>query len=159
MFRYIKAMSFDRQTAVEKLSSLSPRIVEHVALCVIYGNSYPSYRHWIEDELATWLYRANNVYLKNNKKLKSKDYISSLFRCFGSSNYDAGWNIDSIYAECRDVSSPYPAAAISQITYDMMEVACSRISEEFSMILSTKNTLTKEDIVEKLHEILDPLCE
>lgn len=152
-------MSFDRKKVVSRLESFSKRIVEHVAMCILYTSNYPSYRHWVEDEISTWILEANEMTVRGNKRLKCSDYADLLFGEFGDSKTDARLNLRMQYAVARDKNPPYPEVVITPSKIEKMFKACYQITSYFSKALATNNNLTKGEIVNKIHSILDPLCE
>lgn len=63
-------MAFDRQTAKNKVTSLSPLIFDHLLKLWVL-NSPQTANHWYS-EIDSWLNQIDNIYLKSSKKKPSK---------------------------------------------------------------------------------------
>lgn len=157
---YILGMAFTRKQAIQRLQSFSKQILEHVSKCILYGDvvNKNKYDHWIEDEIGTWIYDSHLLETKNKRGLKFKDYQENLFGEFGTSLVDAKINLDLQYSADRKSANPYPKINISRSIVENMYIVCNTISETFSKMLSENTDLTKAEIVEKLHQILDTYC-
>lgn len=162
MKRWIKVkediwgMSMELGKAKKKIDSLSDIILEHVCKCVLYRNKTNDYRHWIYDEIATWISYINDVTIKPaNKKMKAKDYANHLFGGFGDSYADARLNLNLEYNRCRKAKEQYPEVEITHdMITDMVNIS-NQLTSEFSELLSSNNDLTKEEIGNRVRNILD----
>lgn len=158
---YIQAMSLDKHKLINKLDSWSEEITEHVAKCVMYGTTLgeSKYNHWIEHEIATWICDANDFTCKhNNKKLKPRDYEDHLFGYLGDSIAEARANLHGLQLHNKKFYESYPYIEVDDDMIRKMFDASQQILAQFVPILSSKNSLTKDDIQSILHNILDPIC-
>lgn len=166
MKRYIKsssifAMAIEKDKLEQRMRSWSDLIVEHLAKCAMYGDTLPGnkYNHWIEHELATWLSDTNDSICKhNNKKLKPSQYESILFGWLSDSPADARANLHDLQIHNKKHSNNYPYVEVDSDMISRMTEISKRILATFIPLLASKNDLSKKDIEDKLHEILDPIC-
>lgn len=158
---YIKGMAIDRSKLITRMEAWDQEIVEHLAKCAMYGETlgYGKYNHWIEDELATWLSDTNDAICKHNKgKLKPKQYESILFASLGDSRVDARINLHELQRYNKKKTNSYPEVPVDDKMVERMYLISERVKEEFVPLLASINNLSKEDIEEKLHSIIDPIC-
>jgi len=159
--KYIYAMSTERKKFIKQLESWEEELTEHIAKCVMYGDSLGvnKYNHWIEHEIATWLNDANDTLVKpSNKKLKPRDYASTLFAGLGTDRVDARVVLHDLQRMNHKSAEPYPDVDVDSAMIERMFQASNSIVKTFLPILSSVNSLSKEDIERKLHEVLDPIC-
>lgn len=157
---YILGKAFTRKKAIQRLEAFSEQILEYVSKCILFGCMVDTnkYDHWIEDEIGTLIYDSHLLETNNRCRLKFKDYRENLFGEFGTSLADAKINLDLQYIAHLLSANPYPKISISKSIVENMYRACNAISETFSKMLSENTDLTKAEIVEKLHQILDTYC-
>jgi hypothetical protein len=121
-------MAFDRKTAKNKITDLSPLIFEHLLKLFVFN--YPQGRdHWIT-ELNGWFKSINKIYLKStNKKPSGTDIYTWLifesaphydvnyledqvqimiyedYKNIPIHNYDPSWTLNKILSIIQNVSS------------------------------------------------------
>lgn len=158
----VYGMSLVRDKAVSKIASLSDKIEEHLLKCLVYKNSTDDYRHWIDDELATWISLVNDITIKpKDKKLKVKDYQSNLFGGLGDTYADANFALHlfrSNYTDSRKCKEPYPYFDITTELISTTLDAFTDIQSTLCEVLAKKNGLDKANIAKLLHTILDKYC-
>lgn len=158
----VYGMSLERDKAVSKMSSLSDRIEEHLLKCLVYKDSINDYRHWVDDELATWISLVNDITIKpKDKKLKAMDYQSNLFGGLGDTYADANFALHlfrSNHADSRKCKEPYPYFDITNELISATLDAFMDVQSTLCKVLAKKNDLDKASIAEVLHTILDKYC-
>lgn len=155
----IYGMSMELKKAKDRIENLGDRVLEHVCKCILYGDSTSDYKHWIEDEISTWISYVNDLTVKpKNNKLKASDYDKLLLGGFGDSFADARINLAVEYNKCRDAKEQYPEVTITQDMMNAMLDATLEMHNVIPTLLASKNTLDKKDIEVKVHNILDKYC-
>lgn len=158
---YISAMATEQKKLIKQLESWEEIVTEHIAKCVMYGDSLgiDKYNHWVEHEIATWLSDANDILVKPfNKKLKPHDYQSTLFAGLGDDKVDARVALHELQRRNNKSTEPYPYVEVDDKMIEKMFEVSGLIVKTFVPILSDTNSLSKKDIETKLHEVLDPIC-
>lgn len=154
-------MSQERAPFKKKMESWADLIEEHLAKCVMYGDSLPGnkYNHWIKDELATYISDTNDATFKpKGDKLKPKDYETILFGNLGDSEIDARISLHDLQVHNKKSSEPYPFKHVDSDMIDKMYRASQSLIKKLVPILSSRNSLDKKDIESILHNVLDPIC-
>lgn len=64
----IYAMAEDIAQLYRRMDDYKNLIHEHIGKCVIWGQDYKDYDHWVNDEIATWIDRIARK--KSKSKLK-----------------------------------------------------------------------------------------
>ena len=155
----VYAMSFPRDRARIKIESLSELVLEHVCKCILYRDMTNSYRHWVYDEIATWLSYINDITVKpKDKKLKQSDYDAWVFGVFGDTYADARLNLALQRKKCLKEVPPYPEVSITDEMIKIMTDVTRDMRTTFLPILSTINTLTDDEIGDLVIQILDKHC-
>lgn len=158
---YIMAMAVSKDDIIEKMKGRRKKVAEHLAKCAMYGDGLGSgkYNHWIEHELATWISDINDLVSKpKNKKLKPDTYAEKLFGALGDSKSDAKSALIDLQLYNDSKQNKYPYVEIDEEMVGRMHKITQSMLTKIVPILATKNSLSKEDIENLLHSILDPIC-
>lgn len=145
----------------KKMEARSDKLVEHLAKCAMYGDALGTgkYNHWIEHEIANWISEINELVAKpDNKKLKPKFYENILFGGLGDDISDAKANLTDLQIYNSRKANPYPEVTIGKEMIDRMYKISQETLGKIVPILSTKNSFSKHDIEQLLHNMLDPIC-
>lgn len=160
-----------KQKCINLLYTYSDEINKFLSRCVMYSKyeDVDQPRHnlhqqlvlnydWCIDMIATLLNCVNTSEYVRNAHLKEQDY-RILFSAFGTTLQDAECNITlQQVADLNSYEERYPQDIILDIhMYANMYAASSLVTEKFSTLISTENDYTKEDIINELHKLLDPL--
>lgn len=163
---YIKSsaifgMAIEKNKLMKRMDAWSDNIAIHLSKCAMYGNTLPGdkYDHWIE-ELAVWIFSANDMTCKpNNKKLKPAQYESMLFGWLSGEAAEARGNLHDLQIHNKKYNeTSYPYIQVDDDMIERMRKISEGVLETFIPILASKNELTKADIQQKLHDIIDPVC-
>ena len=150
---YIKAMSWNRNRALSKLSSMSDTFVKHILKCVIYSDNMRDYNHWIQ-EISNYLEVANDIELKpRNKKPSKSDYEDTLFDALGNTRKDARNNLKLFLWEIEETHQ-YPEFEITEKLINNVFETCKNIVDTFVPILITKNSEDAESFQPKVEECI-----
>lgn len=162
MKRYIKAMAFSRKDAESHIRALSKVIGEHIIKCVVYGDSLNCYSHWVNDELTSWFYDINTTYLKIDRKppkFRYQDYDEFIFSQFGEDLNDMRISLSAFASlNFEKYGGNYPDIEISKDIVSNMFQAVAELSRKMCRLLSTssaKDPVSREEIRDLLHEVLD----
>ena len=158
---YINAYAKKRKKLNKTMDKYGELIAEHLAKCAMYGDTLKNgkYKHWIEDELATWIIDINESICKqNNKKLKPVQYADVLFGDLGDSMVDARVNLHLLQEQNKKSEHPYPFRKVDDDMINRMFKISQAVIQKFPPLLATVNTLSKADIEFMLHQIIDPVC-
>ena len=157
----IFSMALEKSKLEKRMESWSSLVAEHLSKCAMYGDSLlgDKYNHWIEDELATYISDTNDTVCKhNNKKLKPKQYEAKLFGWLSDSESEAKANLHDLQIKNAKLPDPYPYVEVDDAMITRMTQISKQVIDVFVPLLSSKNSVTKQEIERKLHEILDPIC-
>ena len=159
MKRYIKlnqkiyGMAFSRSDALDKLHMCSATLVEHIVKCVIYRNSTDSLDHWVK-EICNYFAAANKITVKpNDRKLKSSDYMVTVFASMGDSRIDAEYAILEFYAR-NEHTHEYPEFEVTEELVDSTFDAYNSIKDYMIPILTTNNNYKAMDFYPTIYNIL-----
>lgn len=156
-------MSKKLQSAKVKLQGQATPILEHTCKCIIWGKSYQYYRHWIEDELANFLFQCAEACVDADP---SEDAVADwIFRRPNSTTRSV---IQRIYRKGTRKENPYPSVKLSYRMYANLD----SIYEEFistipSILISSevREIVDNEGLSEFrryicpiLYSILDKYC-
>ena len=153
MFRVIKNTSifgqaWPKASALKQLSANSENLNSHIIKCVVYKYILPEAMHHWTQEIANYLYDADAIVCKS--KLKSQDYIDTVFGMFGDSQGDAYLNLKQFKARYVSSSHEYPEFDInSDAIDDLFDAYRSVISKALPMLMSKQQHSKSE-----LHAII-----
>lgn len=157
---YIQGMALSKNKIEEKLYNFSDKVEEHITKCAMYGDSLGNgkYDHWIS-ELSNWISVANDMTCKTNKKkLRPIQYENSLFASIGTDEADARLNLYNLQIHNEKSSNSYPYKEVDDAMVDRMQKCSINMISEFCELLATSNTLSRLDIINRIHDVLDPIC-
>lgn len=156
----ITAMSYERKAILDKAFRISDRIQEHILKCVIYSKNYRDYKHWIEEELATFFSDINDMTPKKGFKIKDVDYRKNLFSAFGDELEDAKREVKIFHRTFVEKHpDPYPDFNIVPELYTTYFHAWQELRDEiYHKIGKYSKETSHEEISKLLHSVLDKYC-
>lgn len=144
----IFAMSFSRKEVLRRMESYSVKLNEHVLKCIVYADvRSETVPHWTM-EIATWLNRINRM--ECSTKLKSKDYISTLFMCFGNTWADTELNLEEFRESAIET---YP-------DFDITSELVSQVHQTYQKLISVCIDMLTSNHIASINEwcsILKPI--
>lgn len=155
----IFAMSLDRSSAKQRAESYRKPITDHLIECILYGDSFKCYNHWIS-ELAAWIDDVNSTKLKirrNPPKFKESEYREYLFGLFGNTTSDTRGALLSYKANNKE----YPDFEIDKYLVLRTYGASQDLAESVCRLLATskgREDTSVEDISNLIHSVLDVHC-
>ena len=157
----IFAMAMGKARLEKRMDAWSDLIAEHLSKCAMYGDTLPGdkYNHWIEDEIATYISDTNDIVCKHNKrKLKVKQYENRLFGWLSDEAAEAKSNLHNLQIQNKKALESYPYVEVDEAMIERMRKISGQVVSTFVPILSSINNITKDEIEDKLHHIIDPVC-
>ena len=159
MKKYIRstsifAMSFPRKIAHKHLSKNSESLCDHVLKCILFADIRPDQLyHWIHEEICGWLEDASEV--KCDSKLKSKDYLETVFCEFGTDKQDAKVVLKSFRKHyCFDIDDSYPDFDITIELVDKTYKIFQTFIDVCMPLLLKKDPVSQDDWYKAIHDIL-----
>ena len=157
----ILGMALEKSKLNTRMELFGSKVAEHLAKCAMYGDSLPEnkYNYWISHELATYISNINNTVCKhNNNKLKATQYETIFFGWLSKDAAEAEGNLCDLQAKNEEARNPYPYVPIDDDMIQRMTAISSAVIDKFVPLLSCINTITKQDIEQIPHHIIDPVC-
>lgn len=149
----IYGMSMERQKAKNRIISFQSEITENIIKLGIYQDNNRDRNHWI-DELATWFSDINDLDLKpKGSKFNRNQYDEWVFGEFGTDISDVRSCIHSWQLKNRKTKK-YPDVYVDDDTIEYTFMILSRMRLYFLRLFPSKNIKTREDILDKLHQII-----
>lgn len=164
MKRYVYAMSMERDRAKKQIASFSETIMEHIIKLLVYSDIRPNdIAGWIHT-VARSIHNADDVTVKpNNKKLKEKDILSSLFGCMGDDIRDYRRALLAFKEDNRrglfnyDDKQSYPDFEVTFELSDDLMTMCYDIIDVTMPLLTDKKDHNVEEYEAKVRGIFNKL--
>ena len=151
----IFAMSQEQRFVIAKMREKSGRIAEHIAKCIIWKSSYPTYSHWT-DEISNFINEIARIRCKS--KIKVNTVIDNMFNQCGTDLYDALNVLLDTYEECRREDPPYPEACITKDDALDFFNCYQEISDVISRYISThKITQGRRNYQNEIRPLIIPI--
>lgn len=165
MKRYIFAMSLEKDKAKHMIASFSITIMEHIIKLLIYSDiRKDDVDGWL-NTIARCLHNADDITVKpHNKKLKSKDILSSLFGYMGDDLSDYRRTLYAFKEDNRngkfnfENKGPYPDFDVTPELYENLMYICYELIDKSMPLLTDKREHSQEeykDIVTSLFTTLN----
>lgn len=157
-------MSVGKNEALRRLSSLSETLMEHLTKLVVYSDIRPDdIKGWIKTA-ARCIYQADSITLKpNGRKLKSNDFMSSLFSCMGDELRDYERYLDLFALDNKrgkfnyEGKDSYPDFAVTQeLGVTLMTLCYDVIDKTLPLLLDRHDHSLAEyrDIIQNIFDCM-----
>lgn len=138
---FLTEMAMPKKEVMNKISTFSDLIMEHIIKCVVYGDSTKDFSHWII-EISNFLSIINDYKVKScSGKLKYEEYLKCVFYdSQGDEEQDMRQNL-----RVFKLHKSYPDFDITSSMISQLWGVFSRIAKECSTIFADKNNTFKAD--------------
>lgn len=157
LYRPIFAMAHSRKDVLARLSNLSDELSEHIIKCMVYGDQYNSYNHWIT-EISNFLTEASRLESKSGK-LSYNDYDRTLFKSFGTTMSDAKSNLNQFRRDYCYKSSKYTKFIVSDDMIDVLYYIYCEFKKFFIPAFQAKSISTSGRIRVNVDNILSEVID
>lgn len=147
-------MSMPISAAKARIEGFTLPYIDHIIRCVVFNNTTNDLIHW-ENEIATYISKVNDITVKPKAEKFSKQfYVENFFLYWGDEVID--YNI-ALFDFQRREGKYYPNFEITdQLSNKVFEVV-KDFSDYFSVIVSAKNSHTKQYFLHKIVEYFDDI--
>ena len=151
MKKLIYAMAFSCKQTLDRLEDYSKVLNSHIIECVVYIDILPLTLHHWAAEISNWLCAADQIPCK--VKLKTHDYVNTLFSEFGTTEKDASTNLFAYRAKNLD-KGKYPDFDITPELIHDVYVMYNKIKDVSLPILTSKEQYTTSEWLSLIEPIL-----
>ena len=151
-------MSKNRKSAVLTIESKEKTIVEHIVKCVLYGDQFDCYDHWVK-EISNRLEEVSSLTISTrSSKFKPVEYYDMLFGLIGNEIHDANEAIQFCKSQSNWDKKEYPQVdpTYQQVKY-LFEIG-RILEDEICPLLAEKRSYSNTYFQRKLHNVLDFYC-
>ena len=149
MIKILNEMALPRKKVIEKISGVSDEVCKHIIKCVVYKSSLNSIgltdtlKDW-KEEICIWLYYVGGIEVKDQKKLKTKDYEILLFNDFAENLHDCKTQILGFKLHNKNTKK-YPDFVITEEMINQLFNVLNLLKIYVCPILSDKHIEIKEN--------------